>query len=96
MRLVFHKGERLESPVCGAGTKFRDTVLKYGIYIPKVCSSNSAPDKQQQEQQSTTQTDTYLQEAEDLENLEHHVSCSLFCRTFVSTWIVDLTSPNIQ
>jgi len=75
-RLAFDEVEKLECPVCGAGEKFRETVLKYGIRIPKVCCySKSAPDNQQQEQQSGTQADTELQEAEDLEYVERHVSC---------------------
>ena len=63
-RLAFEKAE-LQCPVRGAGEKFRERVLKYFIRIPKVlCSSKSTPDNQQQEQQSGTQTDTDLQEAQ--------------------------------
>jgi len=53
--------------VCGTGEKVRATVLQYGIRIHNVrCSSKSAPENQQQKQQSGTHTDTELQEAEDL------------------------------
>jgi len=65
--LAFDKEEELECPVCGAEEKFRETVQKYGIRVPKVCCfSKSAPDNQQQEQQSGAETDTELQQAEGL------------------------------